>query len=83
MPAGVAVVALDPLLDQAVQLIAHNGRVEVPHLGVTVTTANLSGDYRRTVDGLLAREPDAVIPVDELGPSGNSRARRPRLGPSG
>lgn len=67
---GLAVIALDPLLDPAVQLVARDGHVEVPHLGVTVAAADLTVEDLHTVDGLLAREPEAVTPVtDETVPT--------------
>lgn len=58
---GLALVALDPLLDPAIQLVAHDdGEIRIPHLGLTATAAGLDADELRRVDGLLASEPDSV-----------------------
>jgi hypothetical protein len=57
---GLALVALDPLLDPAHQLVVRDHHIDVPHLSLTVEAARLTLDDLQTVDGLLTREPDTV-----------------------
>lgn len=76
---GLAVVSLTPLEPPATQLIvADDGTLEVPHLGLTITAAQLAPDDLQRIDDLLDHEPTTVTelprrsrpapPTEDAGP---------------
>lgn len=58
---GLAVVSLTPLDPPATQIVlAEDGTIDVPHVGLTVQSASLTTEDLRRVDQLLGNEPTTV-----------------------